>query len=66
MESSRNGELPQRNLESRTHAEQRPHKRSNSQSWFYYHDRPLPESLRKLGNRRIPNGTYGGVIPLTG
>ena len=48
-------------MASGNYAKFRTDQQSNSQPWLYDHGWLLSESLRKLRNRRVPNGTHGGV-----
>ena len=52
MESTRNGELPERRVEGGSYAELCAYKNNNSgQTWIPIHVSPLPESTCKLLNR---------------
>ena len=62
MEGTGNGKLQKRYVEGGGNAQLSAHQNNNSgQTWISILISPLSESSGKLLNRRIPNGTYGGV-----
>ena len=61
LEGTRTGQLPKRDMESSTNAKPNPDKQRNSPPRLYKPDELLRASMWKLENRRVPNGTHGGV-----